>query len=1528
MPVRVRSLSLTVVASLVAALLALTSHPAAAATDAALFVSEINADNGSHTVAGTTSLQDNFEFFEIANTTAAPIDLAAGYSITYNGSVALTVAADSPSPAVIPARGALTFWLRYKAGAADGFSSGSPNAYLFTADEFRAHYGMGDTAPVVYIEGQGGMANGGGRSIEVRRSGAIISRSTYAAGQVGQDLSANFAAPPAGTTEAPIFAAAATPTPGTVQAAQLSDPPAPPGPSVPPQGPPPPTDPTLTAPMLQITEVAPDTRNVNGADGFEFVEVYNASDAPIDFADYTINYLYIGANAVTTNSTLWPAEPASAVIDPGHTLVLWIKNGGNQALTAADFNKEFGANLVLGKSLLEIQSGGMANGGLRGIQVMTNTGYDISRAYYFNDAQTTATTAIQYAWNPAPSAEHQWTPSNPAGTAQTLLGIATPTPGYAAPTQVPTGLVATPMDSAAPTIIDLSASSDVPDSDRLELLFEVSDDVQVRTVTLTLDTNVTEPATRFLRFESLNRYAYGIPNADLYGKRWLEYTVTASDGVHETTYGPVRINLVDGEPDPVRLNLTDGQFVGGQTRVAATADTDAAALTLSIDGAAVASTTPSLEAAPKFVIEATSTDAFFRNGIKIGDDVLTIFDQGFYDRIETVAADVPVDRVVRGEPLTIGVYAGTKAWPQPDLNENNDDFAAMDPRLSLPDGRVLLPVSCAKAGEAAGQEYAPVACPGPGDRIGFNDANLVYFTATFDIPADAFDSVAYLWDTTTVADGPHTITATTPAASAQRTVTVDNTAPTITPAISNGAHLRGEFTIDARIADGGSGVTASNATLDGAAIAVPHATSSTTLAPGQHTLEITAVDRVGNQATVTVTFTTADEQPRIALGQPAEDATVAAGDVVLAASASTPENDPLTLTFLEGHSYQPTDAQMTVAAGAATSLGDLADAAPVAAGDLPKLVGDDDVTVPVSSDTKLPYQLFTVDVPADAGQGAKVRVAWDGTANADAKVLMYVAAADNTWTEVDRYVTTGGAPTSFTLDAVVPVEGNVVDGKVRVLVQHSEGFAGDAGSTRADTVTPYHPEATPRGQYDFTIGWMSDTQYYNETQAFYPHQLNMNQFLLDQRDELNLQYVIHTGDIVDDWDQMYQWDNADAAYRLFDDAGLPYGVLAGNHDVGHHSNDYSNYGQFFGADRFDANPWYGGSHLDNRGHYDLISANGVDLLLLYMGWGPGDEQIEWMNEVIARYPERKVWINLHEYMLTTGGLGPIPQRIYDEVVAPNPNVFAVSSGHYHDAYTRTDGFDDTGDGVADRTVYSMLFDYQGLPEGGLGYLRLLHFDNVGGRIIVRTYSPSLGVFESDNAALNNPPGMQTFEIPYAAVGIVPATKTLATDWFRADVLTAKQIGVVSGVPSGTTATVTWPAVQPGVHGWYVNAVGPYGGTADSEVRTFTAAYTEAVPTRVEAKVTGKTVQVSWKEAVGATGPIEGYVVRVLVDGVAVGEPITAGVKPNHVKLADLVPGATYTFTVQAFTANGFSAEVATAALRFCPAGDRRACAAG
>ncbi|NES53705.1 hypothetical protein G3565_35900, partial [Escherichia coli] len=80
----------------------------------------------------------------------------------------------------------------------------------------------------------------------------------------------------------------------------------------------------------------------------------------------------------------------------------------------------------------------------------------------------------------------------------------------------------------------------------------------------------------------------------------------------------------------------------------------------------------------------------------------------------------------------------------------------------------------------------------------------------------------------------------------------------------------------------------------------------------------------------------------------------------------------------------------------------------------------------------------------------------------------------------------------------------------------------------------------------------------------------------DNQKQLNIKYVFHTGDIVDDSADIRQWKNADRSMSVLDKSGIPYGVLAGNHDVGHKDGSYRAFGKYFGSDRFDKKFHYGG----------------------------------------------------------------------------------------------------------------------------------------------------------------------------------------------------------------------------------------------------------------------------------------------------------------------------------------------------------------
>ena len=67
----------------------------------------------------------------------------------------------------------------------------------------------------------------------------------------------------------------------------------------------------------------PDSTNVGGADGYEFIEIYNNTNQPINFNDYKIQYRY-GTDPET--DVIWDSVP-DEFIDPfKRNGVFWIIN--------------------------------------------------------------------------------------------------------------------------------------------------------------------------------------------------------------------------------------------------------------------------------------------------------------------------------------------------------------------------------------------------------------------------------------------------------------------------------------------------------------------------------------------------------------------------------------------------------------------------------------------------------------------------------------------------------------------------------------------------------------------------------------------------------------------------------------------------------------------------------------------------------------------------------------------------------------------------------------------------------------------------------------------------------------------------------------------------------------------------------------------------------------------------------------------------------------------------------------------------
>lgn len=388
----------------------------------------------------------------------------------------------------------------------------------------------------------------------------------------------------------------------------------------------------------------------------------------------------------------------------------------------------------------------------------------------------------------------------------------------------------------------------------------------------------------------------------------------------------------------------------------------------------------------------------------------------------------------------------------------------------------------------------------------------------------------------------------------------------------------------------------------------------------------------------------------------------------------------------------------------------------------------DKTGVTTSSNGQYPYQILEIPV---TGQEESVRVQLTAESSYGKDVQMYVRnPQDDTWELLD--VSRDGS----VLTALCPVSGYTdkqgEEQTVRVLVQarttaYTPYTAEDTFQTeKGDNAgwdgksTENNPYAAPEN-YDFAIAWYTDTQYYSERYNW--HYQNMVDWIIKNEDALDIDYVVHTGDIVDEFNEEYQWAYARSQQERLEQAGIPSGVLGGNHDVGHGNMYYDLYWKYFGEDYYKDNPWYGGSYQNNLGHYDIVEVDGEELLMIYISWDVYEPETDWINSVLAAHPDTKAIIATHCGINAAAQQSYTSNILLENVCRNNPNVLAIINGHYHGSSLNfVELTSDTGE---THTVYQICTDYQSAPEGGEGYIKMLYFDLANDKIYINSYSPSL-----------------------------------------------------------------------------------------------------------------------------------------------------------------------------------------------------------
>jgi 3',5'-cyclic AMP phosphodiesterase CpdA len=302
-------------------------------------------------------------------------------------------------------------------------------------------------------------------------------------------------------------------------------------------------------------------------------------------------------------------------------------------------------------------------------------------------------------------------------------------------------------------------------------------------------------------------------------------------------------------------------------------------------------------------------------------------------------------------------------------------------------------------------------------------------------------------------------------------------------------------------------------------------------------------------------------------------------------------------------------------------------------------------------------------------------------------------------------------------------------------------------ATAAPTVAPTAtPEPAPDPAMEpVTFAWISDTQGYAST---FPENLNiMTKWIVDNRERLNIQYVLQSGDLVNDMLRQREWDAVATAFDAFV-GKIPVFNIAGNHDIKGMMHFYDDYYAVISRQNFTQYPTFGGEEAQGRRRYDLVTIGKDDFIIIGVGYNIQRVDYDWLNATLQQYSNRTAILVAHWYMELKPETDLIADpKLLHQVVAANPNVRYVLCGHRHGLRHVEEMYDDDQDGTKERTVQAIMVDYQALPNGGEGYFMMLTFDPANHTLTKTSYSPVLddyNFFEDES--------IETFTMPLSTVG--------------------------------------------------------------------------------------------------------------------------------------------------------------------------------
>lgn len=301
----------------------------------------------------------------------------------------------------------------------------------------------------------------------------------------------------------------------------------------------------------------------------------------------------------------------------------------------------------------------------------------------------------------------------------------------------------------------------------------------------------------------------------------------------------------------------------------------------------------------------------------------------------------------------------------------------------------------------------------------------------------------------------------------------------------------------------------------------------------------------------------------------------------------------------------------------------------------------------------------------------------------------------------------------------------------------------------------------PDTQFSFAVIPDTQNEVFNGTPR--TRHLGRANWLVSNRDALDLRWVLHSGDITN-WGERDepQYVVASEGVAPLEQAGIPVAYTPGNHDTravcqggGACPGESASvnvrfmplFSQYFN-ERFAVSGRMEPGKIDN--YYALFEAGGVNWMVLSLELWPRTTAIDWAKGVVAAHPNHNVIVVTHMHLngdgsisTSNGGYGAnSPMFLYQQLISQYANIRFVFSGHVGSAAYRVDT------GVHGNKIASFLqaFHSQSNP------VRIVEIDTQTDEVSTWIYAPhTQQQFPEHDAVIG---GMGFVRPPLGAPGVI------------------------------------------------------------------------------------------------------------------------------------------------------------------------------